>query len=82
MSDKPYWWPIPCDSDYYDRLRREYPEKSHWDDDDLGHHFNANGHKYENATLWDRTGDASEDYEALADAFLAMVAKHGWDDDE
>ena len=34
----------------------------------------ADGQKYEDS--WDNLGDARKSYEALADAYLALIAEH------
>lgn len=72
MDDKPWWFPVLCDEEYFARLREDYPNKAHLSDRELQVHFN-NGAKY--ATLWDHIGDAYGDYEPLADAYLELLAK-------
>jgi hypothetical protein len=84
--EKPWWWPVLCDRAYFTRLREDYPDDADCSDEEL-HETYADGQKY--ATTWDHTGDAYEEYEKLADAFLALqdVAKaadvkiHGTVDD-
>ena len=72
MDKKPYWFPEVCDKAYCKRLREDYPEKaSGMTDEELIAHY-ADGNKY--ATTWDHVGDAYQDYEPLADSFLAMKA--------
>ena len=71
---KPWWWPTLTDDAWLARIRKDYPEHAHWDDDTLREHF-ADGRKY--AVTWDHVGDAYAEYEELADAFLATEAPSG-----
>lgn len=71
MSEKPYWYPVLCDKEYFDRLREDYPENAHMSDEELHEYYN-DGLKYQ--ILWDHIGDAYEDYEPLADEFLRLKA--------
>jgi hypothetical protein len=72
MAEKPSWYPTICDKEYCKRLRQEYPEyDKDSDDEELIDYFNE-GRKYE--ILWDHIGDAYEEYEPLADAFLKQQA--------
>jgi hypothetical protein len=72
MSDT---FPTPTDADYIKRLREDYPEKCDGHDDEwvMGH-YNPLEFKYVECTLWDNVGDAANDYERLADAYLALKA--------
>jgi hypothetical protein len=74
MSDelKPWWFPEITDAAWCDRIRKDYPEDAAgMDDDDIREQY-ANGCKY--ADLWDHVGDARSQFEALADAYLSMLA--------
>lgn len=71
MTDKPNWWPQLMDDEWRSRLRSDYPEDTAgMSDDALNEHYGA-GWKY--VDTWDHLGDARQDYEALADAFLKLV---------
>lgn len=70
-TDNPWWYPILCDADYCDQLRKDYPENSDMDDEALIEHYNE-GRKYQ--CLWDHTGDAYDDWEPLAEAYLTLLA--------
>jgi hypothetical protein len=70
MTDKkPYWFPILCNKEYFEQLRKDYPENAEWSDEELHEYYN-NSLKYQ--TLWDHIGDAYEDFEPLADMYLKM----------
>jgi hypothetical protein len=74
MSDelKPWWFPEITDAAWCDRIRKDYPEDAAgMDDDDIREQY-ADGCKY--ADLWDHVGDARSQFEALADAYLSMLA--------
>jgi hypothetical protein len=68
-------FPTPTDATYIARLRKDYPEvcdgKS---DDEVMEHYNPEGFKYVEETLWDHIGDAAYDFERLADAYLKLRA--------
>lgn len=68
-SEKPYWYPVRVDEDYFKRLRDDYPEKAHLSDEALNDYFN-DGREF--SILWDHVGDAYDDYVPLANAFLDM----------
>lgn len=70
MAEKPYWFPTLVDKPYFDQLRKDYPDNAHMSDEEL-HEYYANGAKY--STTWDHIGDAYEDFEPLADAFLTLL---------
>lgn len=77
MSDnkKPWWWPQPVNDEWRARIRADYPEETDgWDDDTLDDHY-SDGWKY--TDTWDHLGDARDEYEGLADAFLALVEEVG-----
>lgn len=67
-NDKPWWHPIPTDEDWCEKMRRDYPKKTKGMSDSEIRSYFADGRKYE--VLWDNLGDAYEEYEKLADAFL------------
>ena len=71
MTDEhPWWWPVPTDAKWLARIRADYPDHAGWSDEDLRDHY-AEGWK--SADTWDHLGDAREDYQMLADAFLDLV---------
>ena len=69
-NENPWWFPVLCDEAYFARLREDYPENADWSDDELHSYYN-DSRKYQ--CLWDHTGDAYEEWEPLADAYLALV---------
>lgn len=76
MSEKPYWWPELADDAWRARLRDDYPEETaDWSDEKLDDYYNEHGWKY--VDTWDHLGDAREEYEKLADAFLKLCAETG-----
>ena len=71
MSDdmkKPWWFPVLTNAVYCERLRRDYEDAATMTDEELIEDY-ADGRKY--AVVWDHTGDAYEQFEHLADAYLA-----------
>jgi|GEM_PF-6581190 len=68
---KEFWYPKLVDADYVQGLREDYPEEieDDWDDDVVRDQFDCTS-KY--AQLWDNIGDAYDDFEPLADAFLEL----------
>ena len=75
MSDKPWWWPEEINDAYFQRLRSDYPEKADWSDDRLLDYFGEGWTKF--ADTWDHLGDARDEYEKLATAFLMLVSETG-----
>ena len=74
-EEKPWWWPVLTDEAWCNEMRQEFSEEIEEDDDDetiRGDY--ANGMKY--ANTWDHTGDAAEEHEKLADAFLKLVERY------
>jgi hypothetical protein len=72
VAEKEWWEPKLTDAAWLERIRADYPEETqNMDDDALRDHY-AYGRKY--ATTWDHTGDAYEQFEALADAYAALAA--------
>jgi len=68
--EKPWWFPQITNQEYCDRLRKDYPEGAKLSNDELIDIY-ANGRKY--AVLWDHIGDAYEEYEKLADAYIDLL---------
>lgn len=77
MSDeKPWWWPVPIDDEWRARIRADYPEETEgMSDESIDDLYAAPYAKYE--YLWDHIGDAMEEHQRLADAFLKLVAETG-----
>ena len=72
---KPWWWPVVTDEKYIARLREDYPEETTRMSDEEVRDYYDNGRKYSN--LWDHVGDAADEHEKLADAFLKLVEETG-----
>lgn len=68
---KPWWWPVKVGPELAARLRADYPEDAHLDDEAILEEYEYYG-KF--ATNWDGTGDAQEQFDPLADAFLDLYA--------
>lgn len=75
MSNKPWWWPDEINADWYARLRKDYPENSHWGDEQLLDYYGEGRTKF--SDTWDHLGDARAEYEKLARAFLDLVKQTG-----
>jgi hypothetical protein len=76
MTDnKPWWWPVRMDAEWFARLRSNYPEKVEWSDEELQDYFGEGWDKF--TDTWDHLGDARAEYEHLAEAFLKLVEAHG-----
>jgi len=73
MSEPEWWEPVLADAAYIARLRKDYPEKCDGMSDEWVLDYYAEGRKY--PVTWDHVGDAYEQYEKLADAYLALKAK-------
>lgn len=58
-------------------VRADYPEETAGMSDDCVRDTYAHGCKY--ADTWDHLGDAREDYEQLADAYLDLLTRSGLD---
>jgi len=71
-------FPTPTDSAYIKRLRDDYPEtcKDRSDEWVMGH-YNPEGFKYVECTLWDHVGEAASDFQRLADAYLELRSQLG-----
>lgn len=73
--DKLWWFPVLTDAEWCARIRQDYPEDAaELDDDEIREQY-ADGWKY--ADTWDHLGDAREDYERLADAYLELLRSTG-----
>lgn len=75
MSAKPWWFPQLADDEWVRSVRAEYPDATENMDDDGIRDEYAEGRKY--VDTWDHLGDARDEYEKLADAYLALLAKYG-----
>lgn len=73
MNDKPWWFPVLTDDAWIACVREDYPDDTQGMDDDEIRDVYADGWKY--ADTWDHLGDARAEYEKLADAYLALLAK-------
>lgn len=74
MAERQWWEPELADAAYVVRLRDDYPEKCEgMSDERVRDHFNDTGGKY--VVTWDHLGDAYAQFEALADAYLALRAQ-------
>ena len=69
--EREWWFPALTDDKWLERIRADYPEDYDLSDEDLRDKY-ADGYKYQ--TLWDHVGDARDDHEKLADAYLAVIA--------
>ena len=76
-DDKPWWWPTVIDEAHIAGLREEYPEKADLSDEDLLEYFDEGKETGEFSITWDHVGDAYEEYEKLARAFLKLVNEAG-----
>lgn len=66
------WWePRQTDAAWLKRIRDDYPDNAGESDDWLREYY-AEGRRY--AVTWDHTGDAYDQFEALADAYLKLRA--------
>lgn len=74
-DEKSWWFPVLADAAWCARLRTDYPEATEGMDDEALRDEYAHGWKY--ADTWDHLGDARAEYEKLADAYLALLAKTG-----
>lgn len=72
MSEQPWWYPKVTGSEWAQEMREENAIPADMDDKVIRDEY-ADGCKY--VTLWDHTGDAYDDYEPLADAFLKATCR-------
>ena len=73
MSEQPWWFPVETDAAWVERVRQDYPEQTAGKDDHWVRVKYADGAKYQ--VLWDHLGDAYEQFEALADAYIDLARK-------
>jgi hypothetical protein len=71
-DDKPWWFPVVCDTEHFKLLREDYPEDTEGKSDEEIHDYYDDGKKY--SVTWGHIGDAYEEYEKLADAYLQLLA--------
>ncbi len=76
MQDKPSWWPRIIDTAHIARLREDYPE-ANMTDEGLLDYFEEGKRLGQFSTRWDHVGEAYDDYEKLARAFLQVVQETG-----
>lgn len=70
---KPWWYPVKCDADYCNQLREDMQDAVYgMSDEELVEEFN-DGLKYQR--LWDHIGDAYEQFEPLAEAYLELESR-------
>lgn len=73
-EERPWWWPELTDDAWCEKTRDEYPDSlTELTNDEIREEY-ADGLKY--ANTWDNVGDAVEEHERLADAFLTLVKKY------
>ena len=70
---RPYWLAEVTDVNWCNRIRKDYPDDTKGMDDEAIREYYADGRKY--ADLWDHLDDARDDYEQLADAYIALLKK-------
>jgi len=75
MSEKPWWFPTLTNDEWIAQIRAEYPDDTQEKSDNFIREYYAYGCKY--VDTWDNLGDAREEYEKLADAYLDLLAKVG-----
>ena len=72
-SEKPWWFPELTGATWCARIRADYPDDAgSMTDDEIRDEY-ADGNKY--ADTWDHVGDAREQFEALADAYIALLSR-------
>jgi len=82
-NDKPWWWPEIIDDDHIARLRADYPETTdNMDDESVLDCFDDGKTKGQFSITWDHLGDAYNEYEKLASAFLRLVEEVGKSPDD
>ena len=74
-DNKPWWWPQVIDEDHLVRLREEYEIDQMTSDDKLLDEYEDGKRIGDFSTLWDHTGDAYDQFAALARAFLDLVER-------
>lgn len=82
-AEKEWWFPKRVDAALVARLRKDYPEDAELSDGDILAKYEYDGKKF--ATTWDHLGDAQDQFDRLADAYLklraAYLAEHPADGD-
>jgi hypothetical protein len=74
----PSWWPRVIDDNRIADLRKMYPETTDGMSNEVVLSYYEEGKpKGGFTTLWDNVGEAYEDYEKLATAFLRLVKETG-----
>ena len=74
----PSWWPKVIDDNRIKELREEYPATTaRLSDEGVLDYYEEGKPKGGFTTLWDHVGEAYEDYEKLATAFLRLVEETG-----
>lgn len=68
-----WWYPIRMDAAYVERLRRDYPDGTAGKDDATVRADYDSCEKYEHS--WDHQGEAYDQFEPLADAFLLLESR-------
>lgn len=71
-KEKEWWEPNLCNKQHFERLRSDYPEHANKNDDELHDYFDDRK-KY--SVTWDHVGDAYDEYEKLADAYVKLKAQ-------
>lgn len=74
MCEKPYWHPLQRQQEFINEMKIDYPEDAHLSDDEIMKKHEEFGRKY--SVCWDHIGDAWNDYEPLADAFIELEEKY------
>ena len=74
---QPWWWPCVIDAAWIQDLRETYEDTDSMSDEEVIEHYGGGSVEGGYAVTWDHTGDAMQDYEKLADAFLKLVAETG-----
>lgn len=70
-TEKPWWLPTETNTEWIDRIRKDYPDSAGPLSDEAVRAIYAEGRKY--AVTWDHFGDAYDEYEQLADAYLTLL---------
>jgi hypothetical protein len=71
MDEKEWWFPELADEAFCERIRSDYPDDAKDMTNDEIIDYYADGQKY--STNWDHCGEAYEEYEKLADAYLKLL---------
>lgn len=72
---KTEWWePQLVDHEFCERLRKDYPEDAHLDDESIAEEYEYTFGEF--ATTWDHTGDAYEQFQPLAKAYCELRSEN------